>query len=282
MHPSLFGFFVLAGAAAVAWSAYMARERRLAIARVEAQRSDIVELAEQVSVFPPRYRSLVLLAGVTILLLTFGWLRWPLPYALAAMSMTTVIAYLFEEALAVTRIGRLEEGLVEAIDILASSLRSGCSLQTALELARDGSNGHLRDEFSILIGRIRIGEDPRAAIRNFALRVPSESVRLFTHSLAVHWSGGGSLTGALLLIARTIRDRMEVVRRIQAQAVESQLSVLVVMGISYGSGGIILNSNPDALREFLLSTVGMWITVGAVFLQAVGILLIWRLSQIRF
>ena len=55
--------------------------------------------------------------------------------------------------------------------------------------------------------------------------------------------------------------------RIQAQAIESQLSVLIVMGISYGSGFIILNSNPDALREFLLSTVGTWVTVGAVMLQ---------------
>jgi Flp pilus assembly protein TadB len=41
-------------------------------------------------------------------------------------------------------------------------------------------------------------------------------------------------------------------------------------------------SNPNALREFLQSTVGTAITVGAVGLQAVGIYWIWRMSQVRF
>lgn len=282
MTPDLLWVLVGIGAALVSWSVYVARERRMAVGRMERQGGDAPEIVEKISVFPTRYRVAVPLAGVAFLLLMLSVARWPLPYAVAAMVMAMVFAYLIEEVFAVMRTARLEESLVDAIEMLVSSLRSGCSLQTALELARDGSRGHLQTELSILIGRMRIGEDPRSAIQNFAMRVPLESVRLFTHSMAVHWAGGGSLTGALLLIARTVRDRIEVARRIQAQAIESQLSVLIVMGISYGSGFIILNSNPDALREFLLSAVGMWVTVGAVFLQALGILLIWRMSQIRF
>lgn len=282
MAPGLIWLFVFSGVAMVAWSVHAARERRAAVARIAMQGANAPEFAEHVSAYPTRYRAVVPLAGVALLLLTLSLARWPLPYAVAAMVMAMAFAYLIEEGFAVMRTTRLEESLVDAIELLVSSLRSGCSLQTALELARDGSRGHLQTEFSILIGRMRIGEDPRSAIQNFAIRVPLESVRLFTHSLAVHWSGGGSLAGALLLIARTIRDRIEVAQRIQAQAIESQLSVLIVMGISYGSGFIILNSNPNALREFLLSAVGMWVTVAAVFLQALGTLLIWRVSQIRF
>lgn len=282
MTPDMLWILIVIGVALVSWSVYVARERRIAVARMERQVGDAPEIVEHISVFPTRYRAVVPLVGIAFLLLMLSVARWPLPYAVAAMVMSMVFTYLAEEVLAVVRTARLEESLVDAIEMLVSALRSGCSLQTALELARDGSRGHLQTEFSILIGRMRIGEDPRSAIQNFAMRVPLESVRLFTHSMAVHWSGGGSLTGALLLIARTVRDRIEVARRIQAQAIESQLSVLIVMGISYGSGFIILNSNPDALREFLLSSVGMWVTVGAVFLQALGVLLIWRMSQIRF
>lgn len=271
---------VLAGAGGwSAWSMYTSWLRNEAIARL---RSGDGDAPKEVETYPSRFRwappvCAALSAGSVI-----WFLVWRTPYAAAAGALCGVIALLAEEFLAGWRIGRIERQLVDAIDILVSSLRAGSSLPAALESVREAAQNPLRIEIEAIAGRIRMGEDPRGVLRNFGLRVPLESFQLFSHALQVHWDSGGSLAGTLLIIGRTIRDRIEISRRIQAQAVESQISVIAILAVSYGTGLLMYLSNPGALREFILSTTGMWIVVFAVVLQAIGMYWIWRMSQVRF
>ena len=77
-------------------------------------------------------------------------------------------------------------------------------------------------------------------------RVPLESFRLFGFTLASHWGGGGSLAHRRCPpSAATIRDRITLTDRIQSQAMESQLSVYVVLVISYGLGFLLYKGDPE-------------------------------------
>lgn len=264
---------------AIGWSFFATRQRERSLARLNAGSAP---LRERTSTYPRRFRSLcVLLAGLAYVWVKFI-LLWPGAYSWAAAMLAVSIGLVGEELLAEKRVARLEQQLVDAIDIMVSTLRAGGSLPAALDAVRDEVGDPLRSELNQIVGRIRVGADPSEVIRSLGVRLPQESMRLFTHTLLVHWNAGGSLAGTLLLVGKTIRDRIEVSRRIQAQAVESQVSVVAVMGISYGTAGLIYYSNPNALREFLTSMTGTTITVGSVGLQAVGIYWIWRLSQVRF
>src|SRR5207244_923422 len=106
-----------------------------------------------------------------------------------------------------------------------------------------------------LLGRLRLGDSPQAAVRDLAFRVPLETLRLFSLSLQVHWETGGSLAATLTTVARTIRDRIEMSRRIRSQAVEAHASVVAVVGIAYGIGWIMYRANPEPMREFLLGAI---------------------------
>ena len=105
--------------------------------------------------------------------------------------------------------------------MMVASLRAGTALLGALEATLTESRQPMRGELENLVGRIRLGEDPRAAVKELAMRVPLESFRLFSYCLLVHWETGGSLAVSLRTVASTVRDRIEVARRIAAQAVES-------------------------------------------------------------
>jgi tight adherence protein B len=83
-------------------------------------------------------------------------------------------------------------------------------------------------------------------------------------------------------IGRTIRDRIELSRRVQAQAVEVHASVVGIMAISYAVTFIMWRANPDSLREFLSSTIGAFFAASAIVLQAVGIFWISKMSRVRF
>jgi Flp pilus assembly protein TadB len=270
------------GVAAVSWSIHASRRRNRALVRLDSAEEDAPGLEARHDTFPQRWRWIGPVLGIATLLLLGVALRFPFPFAIAFGLLVGVLGMLGEEFWAASRISLIEEQLAEAIDLMISSLRAGTPLLAALEVAREEARSPMREEMEEVVGRIRLGENPRLVIRQLAGRVPLETFRLFCHSLLVHWETGGSLAGTLLTIGRTIRDRIEVARRVRAQAVESQVSVLAVMAITYGVAALMLRTNPDPLRDFLKSTAGTYIAAATVFLESIGILWIWRMSQIRF
>ena len=90
------------------------------------------------------------------------------------------------------------------------------------------------------------------------------------------------MASSLRSVSRTVRDRIEVSRRINAQAVESQVSVIVVMLIAYGVAGITFVTNPGPIGKWIYSAIGSWVALGVICLQVVGLFWIWRMSRIRF
>jgi tight adherence protein B len=232
--------------------------------------------------YPARYRFAAFLAGgLTAAFIVLGT-RWPRQYAVSLGILVTVIAYLLEEHWTASRIQQIEAQLADSIDLMIASIRAGSALLTALEAALSEAHAPLRGELENIVGRIRLGEDPRNVIRDLAVRVPFESFRLFAHSLLVHWETGGSLATSLRTVSRTIRDRVEVSRRISAQAVEAQVSVVAVMCIAYGLTILRLSTNPVQTKKLLYSQFGAYVGAGVMILQAIGIGWIWRMSRIRF
>jgi len=272
----------VAGGALIWWSVRAARRREQALGRLDGVDGERQEYGTRTAPFPARWRWAGPVVGTVTLLAIGAVAGLPMPFAVSIGILAGVLAMLGEEYWAASRVSLIEEQLAEAIDLMISSLRAGTPLLAALEVAREESRQPMRAELDEVVGRIRLGEDPRGVIRQLAARVPLETFRLFCHALLVHWETGGSLAGTLLTIGRTIRDRIEVARRIQAQAVESQVSVVAVLGITYGVAILMFRTNPDPLVAFLGSTAGTYIAAATILLESVGIMWIWRMSQIRF
>jgi Flp pilus assembly protein TadB len=83
-------------------------------------------------------------------------------------------------------------------------------------------------------------------------------------------------------VGRTIRDRIEMERRVRAQSVEAQVSVVLVLLISYGITWIMWRANPEGLQAFLSSQTGSYVAAGAMALQAIGVKWIWQMSQVKY
>ncbi len=280
---------VLVSGVAALRASQVSRMRRVSLHRIGLQTQDdlnapFVFVPDDfvIRTYPPRYHfagpAAALLIGASIHLLT----NWPIPYAFAFGILFGVAAYLVEMYWADLRVERIEAQLADAIDLMVASLRAGSALLAVLEAASVEARQPLRDELDNLVGRMRLGEDPRAAVRDLAMRVPLESFRLFTHSLLVHWETGGSLATSLRTVGRTVRDRLEVSRRISAQAVEAQISVAAVMMIAYGLTVLMFKANPGPLEKLLYSMIGSYAAAIVIVLQALGMFWIWRMSRIRF
>jgi tight adherence protein B len=177
---------------------------------------------------------------------------------------------------------RIESQLADSIDLMVGALRAGAGLLAALEAALKEAGKPFRPYLAELTGRIRLGDDPVDTVRDLAGRVPLETFRLFSLSLAVHWEAGGSLASTLSAVGGTIRDRIETSRRIRAQAIEVQVSVAAIMAISYVTAILMFRANPQTLRQFMFSQIGSYIVSAAICLQAIGITWISRMSRVRY
>jgi tight adherence protein B len=280
---------LLGSAAALLYLWYRERARRMSAERLRSVTGPSTTPADRdeallrtIRPFPPRFRALPPLLAVVVAVGMWQVAKVPFEISLTAGLLTGVIAYLAESAIAEQRCAAIEVQLAEAIDLLVGSLRAGASLLAAFDSALQHTSAPLHQYFQEVAARIRLGDDPRVAIGELPLHIRLETVRLFAASLNVHWEVGGSLATTLSTVARTIRDRIELSRRVRAQSVEATLSVGVVLVIVYVLGYLMWREDPDRLEAFMRTDVGTGLVALVMGLQAFGLVWMSRLSRSQF
>jgi Flp pilus assembly protein TadB len=208
--------------------------------------------------------------------------RLSAPYVVAIAVMLSLLCSQIEIFFAGQMAARLENQLADAIDIMIGAVGAGASVGTAIDSAVTESRLPLRPYLEEISGRIRLGDEPSEVFRSLAQRVPLETFLLFTSALSVHWEVGGRLTSTLTTVGRTIRDRIEISRRIRSNTAQSQFSTIALIGLTYFIALIVWNNGRDQMEEFVRSSIGSWFVAGSVILQAVGIVWMNFISKAKF
>jgi Flp pilus assembly protein TadB len=284
MSELLVGTGAAAGAGALWWLWRGARAHRIARERLH---EDVVvnEPSAYVVELQPtlrRYRFLPWAVGALVLAIFRFGLDFGLVYATALAVIAGVTVWILEQQLAAHRALKIESQLATAIDLMVASLGAGSSIMEAIENAARESREPLRSELLELMGRIRYGESAQVVFEDFGRRIPLENVRLFSFTMAVHAEVGGSLAPTLATVGRSIRDRIEISRRIRSQSTQAQASVIGIVCITYFLGLMMWRTNPAHFEEYLRHPVGANFVGGAMVLQAIGVLWITKLAQLRF
>lgn len=230
--------------------------------------------------FPPRYPWLAPIVATAIAAAIAPWFAPSL--AIGTGALVGAIVYIVETALAESRLARLEQQLANTLDLVVATLRAGGALMPALEAALADTAEPLQPFLRDVVTRLKLGDAPASVLADLTARLPSVSVRLFALTLGVHWEVGGSLASTLGLVARTVRDRAELSRRIRTQGAEAHLSVGIVMVLSYALALLMWRSNPDRTLAFFLSPVGSELVGLVIMLQAAGLFWMSRLSRIEY
>ena len=232
--------------------------------------------------FLVRHRLLPWMVGFLAAVLLHFALGWALPFVIAVGLILSLLGGQLESYLAVRQTARIENQLADAIDLMVAALGAGAGLTDALENATRESRAPLRFQLEDVVGRIRFGDDPRTVYQGLTQRVPLETFLLFSSALAVQSETGGSLAPTLASVGRTIRDRIEIARRIRSNSSQSEVSTLAVLMLTYFIAVVVWRTNPEQMKQFLATSIGQWAVAGTILLQAVGLLWMALLSRLRF
>ncbi|GAA5505427.1 type II secretion system F family protein [Novipirellula caenicola] len=220
--------------------------------------------------------------GVLVALTVWIVLRWPVQYVLAIGAVVSLLLNQLESFLHTRHVAKLERQLADAIDIMVGAVSAGAALGPAMDAATLETDRPLQPYLQEISGRIRLGDDPASVFRSLADRVPLETFLLFSSSLGVHFEVGGRLAPTLATVGRTIRDRIEITRRIQSNIAQSQFSTFAILGLIYLIAVIVWRNGPEPMVEFVTSTVGSWFIAGSIILQALGIAWMNFISKPKF
>ncbi len=285
---AIFGFVAFTAAVVYGWRVMHVRglvlERlgEFRVAPVSASRPTAEPTSQAKSPLARPFRWLPWLMVVPAALSLYFLVGFPWPYAVSLSFITGLLGSQMEAFLAARKSSKLETQLADAVDIMVGALGAGGGVAGALEAAIEETRAPLKPQLEEILGRIRLGDQAQSVFESLAQRIPLETFLLFSSTLSVHWEVGGSLAPTLSTIGRTIRDRIDMSRRIRSNSAQSQISTLMLLGLTYFIALIVYNNGPEQTKEFLATSIGSFFAAGSMLLQAVGILWMSYISRMKF
>jgi tight adherence protein B len=165
-------------------------------------------------------------AGLFLILMLLG----------LASSTALILALTMGLALPVTvlvqirgrRAARIARQLPDGIDLMVRSLRAGHPLNSAFQVIAREMPDPLGTEMGIVADAITYGDNLTDAVTAFADRVDIEDARYLAVAINIQAGTGGNLAYVLEALAKVIRERFAMVRKIKALSAEGRLTAIIV------------------------------------------------------
>ena len=122
------------------------------------------------------------------------------------------------------RISAVGEQFPDTLDLLVRSLRIGHPLATALQTVAREMPAPTGPEFEVVARQITYGKTPAEAVSLLAQRIPTADVRFFSVAVQIQHEAGGSLGDILSGLAKIIRSRFQLFRKVHALTAEGRFS----------------------------------------------------------
>ncbi|WP_170761722.1 type II secretion system F family protein [Ruegeria lacuscaerulensis] len=122
------------------------------------------------------------------------------------------------------RMGMLEEQLPEAVELMVRSLRVGNPFVSSIQIVANEVPDPLATEFGVIADECAYGRDVGEALKDLAERLDMQDLRFLSVAVGIQQQSGGNLAEILAGLAKVIRARFRLFRRVKAITAEAQWS----------------------------------------------------------
>jgi len=164
--------------------------------------------------------------------------------------------------------------LPEALQLIASSLRSGFSILRAIEVVANEMPAPISREFRWVLDEVNVGVSMDRAFMHMVRRTASPDVKLMVTAIQIQSSVGGDLAEVLDTTSTMIRERFQLTAEVAALTAEGRLSAVILGGLPIGLGLFIHMLNPEYLQPLMSEPLGIGMMIGAASLMIFGLLII--------
>ncbi len=229
---------------------------------------------------PEQWLLLQIAVGLALMIVFTGLSGSPIAALLPALLLAWKGPALYLHRRRSGRSKRFELGLPDALMLIASSLRSGFSLDQAIVAAAEQSDNEVATELKRAVQEIRIGSALEDALDRSATRIASADFHWVVTALRIQRRSGGNLAELLITVSKTVRQRADLAREVRALTAEGRLSSYVLMGLPVGLFLFLLVSQPGYLTPMWSSPLGWAMSGSGLVMLTIGWLLMQRLVKV--
>lgn len=156
------------------------------------------------------------------------------------------------------RVHTIELQLVEGLELLGNSLRSGLTLPQATELLVREFPAPISQEFALVLSESRLGVDFTDALENMAKRLDSTIVGILASGVSITKRCGGDLTQIFGNIAQAIRERAVIEGKLNAVTAQGRFQGLILGMMPFALVVILYFIDRDHVVTLFSYTLGIW------------------------
>jgi tight adherence protein C len=186
------------------------------------------------------YQCLAAVAMAALVMVAFAG-EGPLAVMLAAMAaaLVTGVPILILRMRARTRVGDIDRGVPDLIDMLVVTIEAGMGFSAALQAASSRLGGPLGDELRLTMQEQRMGMTLRESLTNLGRRVDAPAMHSFVRSVTQGETLGVSVGTVMRNLAREMRVRRRQMAEERAQKAPVKMLFPLVF-LMFPSLGIVL------------------------------------------
>ena len=178
------------------------------------------------------------------------------------------------------RRAKILEQLPDFVEHMVRALAAGNSLEEALYSATADAEQPIRGLFLSVARQVRLGAPIEDVLDEAALIHDVNDVRVMAMAARVNRRYGGSLRRIFKSLVQAIRERDAAARELRALTAETRFSAVVLAIVPIGLSLYILSQNPDYYVDMWNQPTGRVLLLLSVFLQASGVMVIWRMLRV--
>ncbi|MGH7823437.1 MAG: type II secretion system F family protein [Candidatus Binatia bacterium] len=161
------------------------------------------------------------------------------------------------------------EQLVDALGMMANSLRAGLTLPQALELVVREMKPPITQEFGRVLQDYRLGTDLDEAMLAMARRVGSRDLDVLVNSIMITRRSGGNVGEIFGSIAMAIRERFRVEGKLRAMASTGTAQALLMSAMPFALMAVLFFVERKYVVLLFSTNVGL-VAVGVVVFLVVA------------
>ncbi len=218
----------------------------------------------------------VLTSGVVLYLITTNIFLSLLGFLFGSIIPMMVVRIMEEN-----RRKKFLDQLVDALGILSSSLKAGLTLPQAFEVIVEEMPSPTKEEFTLILHQIKIGVPLEEALARLRKRIRNDDVDIIVISVLVARDTGGNVTEVFSNLAKMIREKKKLMRRVQVLTVQGRLQAMIISAMPFFFVPFVLSQDPHHFDIFFQDQVGQFLLVYAIISQLLGLFFVKKLGKIE-
>lgn len=245
---------------------------------------------------PDPYRSLLAQADMEMtseeflllrLLFTvaIGFLAYSIWKQIGGVVLAAAITWFFPRLIMRMRIAekrkKFDDQLLDAIGVIANSLKAGYSFFQALSSVVEETQDPLSKEFKVMLKEMSLGMSIDHAFNSLMQRIYTEDLHLLTISVLIQRDIGGNLSELLENIGETIRERQQLKREMRTLTAQGRTSGAIIVGLPIFIALALFFLNREYISLLFTTTAGRIMLIVSAISQLIGIMIIKNIVNVE-